>query len=231
MERKFLAFSCLVLLSSIAYFIYTSYQLHIESKNQQEAESEAPLIGARGANSSFQASTLDNSNPESGWDMSEKSSESKILEDIFKNIELEDIEIIFNTEGFEELETTPSQKQNDPELETLFRDVKQLDDQREELNQAEEPFFKEYVELRHAIFEIVEEMGTTKGQQMSQQLDEDFYRLTKQQNELVPILNAFYEEQREINRAYEKLADKYGIFMTEFHEKHEAAYQSWKAGL
>ncbi len=224
MERKFLAFSCLVLLSSIAYFICTSYQLHIENRNLQEAEvePEAPL---REANSSFQPLTLEHSNPESSereWEGSDNTSESTGLEDT---------EVVFDTEDFEELEVTTSQEQSDPELKALFIDVKQLDDQREKLNQAEAPFFKDFVELRHAIFEIVEEMGTTEGKQMSQQLDENFYRLTEQQNELVPILNAFYEEQREIDSAYETLADKYGISMTEFHEKHEAAYQSWKAGL
>ena len=227
MERKFLAFSCLVLLSSIAYFIYTSYQLHSQNKNQQEVEvePEAPLIGARGANSPFRSSTPNRSHLESSdreWEGSDNTSEST---------ELEETGVIFDTEDFEELETITFEEQRRSELEALFIDVKQLDDQRQELNEAEEPFFKEFVELRHAIFEIVEEMGTTEGKQMSQQLDEDFYRLTEQQNELVPILNAFYEEQREIDSAYETLVDRYGISMTEFHEKHEAAYQSWKAGL
>ena len=227
MERKFLAFSCLVLLSSIAYFIYTSYQLHIENKNRQAVgvEPEVPLIGARGASSSFQPLTPEHSNlepTEEEWKASEKTAE---------NTKLEETGVIFDTEGFEALETKTFEEQRRSELETLFIDVKQLDDQREKLHQVEEPFFKDFVELRHAIFEIVEEMGTTEGKQMSRQLDENFYRLTEQQNELVPILNAFYEEQREIDRAYEKLADKYGLSMTEFHEKHEAAYQSWKAGL
>lgn len=227
MERKFLVFSCLVLLSSIVYFIYTSYQLHIENKNRQavEVESEAPLIGARGANGSFQPLTLEHSNlepTEEEWKASEKSSDST---------ELEETEAIFDTEGFEELEAKTSEEQISPELEAMFIDVKQLDDQREKLNQEEEPFFKDFVELRRAIFEIVEEMGTAKGKQMIQQLDEDFNWFTQQQNGLVPVLNEFYEEQREINGMYEKLEDKYGISMTDFHEKHEAAYQSWKAGL
>ena len=156
------------------------------------------------------------------WEGSDNTSESTGLEET---------EVIFDTEGSDALETKASEEQSSPELEALFIDVKQLDDQREKLNQAEEPFFKDFVELRRAIFEVVEEMGTTEGKQMSRQLDEDFYRLTEQQNELVPILNAFYEEQREIDSAYETLVDKYGISMTEFHEKHEAAYQSWKAGL
>ena len=81
MERKFLAFSCLVLLSSIAYFIYTSYQLHIQNKNQQEVEvePEAPLIGARGASSSFQPLTPEHSNlepSEEEWEGSDNTSES-----------------------------------------------------------------------------------------------------------------------------------------------------------
>ncbi len=227
MERKFLAFSCLVLLISIAYFIYTSYQLRIENKNQQEVsvELEAPFTRLRDANRSFHPLTPEHSNPEptaEEWKASEKTSEST---------ELEETEVIFDTEGFEELEAKTSEEQSSPELEALFIDVKQLDDQRQKLNQAEEPFFKDFVELRRAIFEIVEEMGTTEGKQMIQQLDEDFKQLTTRQNELAPILNEFYEKQREIDNAYEKLADKYGISMTEFHEKHEAAYQSWKAGL
>ena len=227
MERKFLAFSCLVLLSSIAYFIYTSYQLHIQNKNQQEVEvkSEAPLIGGRGANSSFHPLTPEHSNlepTEEEWKASEKTSEST---------ELEETGVIVDTEGFEELEAKTSEKQSSPELEALFVDVKQLDDQRQKLNQEEEPFFREFVELRRAIFKIVEEMGTTEGKQIIHQLDEDFESLTRRQNELVPILNAFYEEQREIDNAYKRLTDKYGIPMTEFHEKHEAAYQSWKVGL
>lgn len=225
MERKFLAFSCLVLLGSIVYYIYTSYQLHIADKNLQEVEPEAPLIGARGANSLFQFSTPDHSNPESSeeeWEVSEKMSEST---------EFEDTEVIFDTEDFEELEAKTSQEQSSSELEALFIDVKQLDDQRQKLNQAEAPFFKEYVELRRAIFKITEAMGTTEGKQIAQQLDEDFKSLTEQQNELVPILNEFHEKQRKINNAYERLEDKYGIPMTEFQEKHEAAYQSWKASL
>ena len=225
MERKFLAFSCLVLLSSIVYYIYTSYQLHIADKNLQEVEPEAPLIGARGANSLFQSSAPKHSTPESTeeeWEVSEKTSE---------NTALEETGVTFDTEGFEELEANPSEEQSSPELEALFIDVKQLDDRRQKLNQEEEPFFKDFVELRRAIFEITEAMGTTEGKQIAQQLDEDFKSLTEQQNGLVPILNEFHEKQREIDNAYEKLADKYGISMTEFHDKHEAAYQSWKAGL
>ena len=225
MERKFLAFSCVVLLISIVYFIYTSYQLHTQNKSQQEVKPEAPLISARAANNSLYPLTPKHSTPESTeeeWEVSERSSEGTVLEEPG---------VTFDTEDFEGLEANPSEEQSRPELEALFIDVKQLDDQREELNQAEEPFFKEYVELRRAIFEIVEEMGTTEGKQMNQQLDEDFKLLTEQQNELVPILNEFYEKQREIDRAYEKLANKYGISMTEFHARHEAAYQSWKTGL
>ena len=178
-----------------------------------------------GANGSFQPLTLEHSNlepTEEEWKASEKSSEST---------ELEETEAIFDTEGFEELEAKTSEEQSSPELEAIFIDVKQLDDQREKMNQEEEPFFKDFVELRRVIFEIVEEMGTAKGKQMIQQLDEDFNWFTQQQNELVPVLNEFYKEQREIDGMYETLEDKYGISMTEFHEKHEAAYQSWKAGL
>ena len=228
MARKFFAFSCLVLLISILYFIYTSYTIQT-SKNQPEAtaESEELYVGRRPAGSSFQSSAPENSEPEPEPEPTEE--EWEAFENHLKNKELEDTEVASDTGDSDEAKA--SNKQISPELESLFIAVKQLDDRRRKLNREEEPFNKEFFELRGATFEILKEMEATDDKQIIQQLDKDFEWIGRRMNELVPILNEFYEKHRKVDKGYEALEEQYGISVTEFREKYEETYESWKADL
>ncbi len=228
MERKFLVFSCLVLLISIVYFIYTSYQLHIENRNRQEMtiESEVPVIGSGEANSSFHPLALEHSNPE--W----AEEESKMSEKTSENLELEETEVIFDTEKFEELETQNSEEPSSPELEPLFIDVKQLDDQRRKLNRESESFDREFGELSTRQLEILtEDLLETREEHIINQLHEEFERVTKRIEEIRPVINSFLEEHDQLNKEYEELEKQYGISMTEFHEKYEDMYKYWREDL
>lgn len=224
MERNFLAFSCLVLLSSIVYFIYTSYQLHIENRNRQgvKAAPKAPLIGARGANSSFQPLTLEHSNPESPereWERSNNISEST---------ELGDTEVVFDTEDFEELEATTSQEQSSPELEALVTGVKQLYDQREIIYQETAPFSIELHKLKYRQIEIgLHDLVEASGEE-TERLHEEFRRSQDRMQELRTIIAVLDDERLQLEKEVEQIVFDYGMTVEEFDEIYSENYESWK---
>ncbi len=226
MERKFLAFSCLVLLSSIVYFIYTSYQLHIQNRSQQEVavESEAPLIGARAANSSFQPLTPEHSNPESTeeeWGVSEKTSEST---------EFEETEVIFDIENFEELETKTSEEQSQPELEALFADVKQLYDQREIIYRETAPFSIELHKLKYRQIEIgLHDLVEASGEE-TERLHEEFRRSQGRMQESRTIIALLDDQRLQLEKEVEQIVFDYGMTVEEFDERYGEKYESWKSG-
>ncbi|MYE87661.1 hypothetical protein F4X33_01510 [Candidatus Poribacteria bacterium] len=220
MERKFLVFSCFVLLSSIVYFIYTSYQLHIENKNRQEVEADpkAPLIGSREANGSFQPLALEYSNPEptkKGWEVSDKTSEST---------KFEDTEVVFDIEDFEELETKTAEEQSQPELETLFTDVKQLYDQRETIYQETAPFSIELHKLKYrqieiGLYDLVEASGAE-----TEQLHEEFRRSQDRMQELRTIIAALDDQRLQLEKKVEQIVFDYGMTVEEFDEIYGEKY-------
>ncbi len=227
MERKFLAFSCLVLLISIAYFIYTSYQLHIENKNQQEGtvELEVPFTGLRDANRSSHLLTPEHSNPEptaEEGEASEKTSEST---------ELEETEVIFDTEGFEELEAKTSEAQSSPELEALFIEVKQLYDQREVIYRETAPFSIELRELKYRRIEIgLHDLVEASGEE-TERLHEEFRRSQDRMQELRTIIAPLDEQRFQLEKEVEQIVFEYGMTVEEFHDRYGEKYESWKSGL
>ena len=126
MERKILVFSCLVLLISIVYFIYTSYQLHIENGNQQEvtAELEEPFVGSVSTGSSSRLKQ-ENSSPEP------TAKEWEAFEKVFNDFEeLEEQAETTQPEGVAETEASETEDSHtgiSSELEAMFtraRDIK-----------------------------------------------------------------------------------------------------------
>ena len=125
MARRFLVISFLVFLISIVYFVYTRYQLHAESKNQQvqqevTAELETPFTGRVFSSRSGQSKT-ESSNPEPTEE------EWKSFEEFIGNLEkLEELEGTTETTQPEEVaETVASEIEVDdtgisPELEEMF---------------------------------------------------------------------------------------------------------------
>ena len=223
--RKFLIFSYVVLLSSIVYFIYSSYQLHIESKNQQAA---APVIGTWESNSTFQASPLYDSAPELDWDISEQPSESQALAD-------EDIEIPFDTAGVEELETQPSQAQNDPELdpelETLFRALKNLYDQREVIYREIGPLSAELRELKYRQIDIGLYDLVGANSEETEDLHNEFDRSQDRMQELRAIIAPLEEQKLGLEKEMKQAISAYGMDVREFYERYDDAYESWESGL
>ncbi len=225
MERKFLAFSCFVLLVSIVYFIYTSYQLHIESKNRQamEIEPEVPLIGTRGASSSFQPLTLERSNPEpteEEWKTSEKTSEST---------ELGEPEVIFEIEDFEEFKAKISKEQSSPELEALFIDLKQLYDQREVIYRKTAPFSRELHKLKYRQIEIgLHDLVEARGEE-TERLHEEFHRSQNRMQELRTIIALLDDQRLQLEKEVEQIVFDYGMTVEEFDERYSEKYESWKS--
>ena len=231
MERNFLVFSCLVLLVSVVYFIYTSYQLHIEDKNQQEVtvELREPVIGVWDTSSSFQNSTPEQlilESIEGEIEGFESVSQSKTLEDAVLTPK-----IISDTGNLDEVEAIISQEQSGQELETLFTDLKQLYDQREIIYRETAPFSTKLRKLKYRQIEIgLYDLVGASGEE-TKRLHEEFHRSQGEMQELRTTIASLDEERLQIEKEVEQIMSEYGMTVEGFYDRHGQKYESWKSGL
>ena len=162
------------------------------------------------------------------WDISEQSSESQALAD-------EDIEIPFDTAGVEELETQPSQAQNDPELdpelETLFRTLKNLYDQREVIYRETGPLSAELRELKYRQIDIGLYDLVGANSEETEDLHNEFDRSQDRMEELRAIIAPLDEQRLQLEKEIEQIVSVYGMTIEEFDERYNDEYESWKSGL
>ena len=230
MERKFLAFSCLVLLSSIVYFIYTSYQLHIEDKNQQEvtAELEVPFVGGLYISRSSQYKT-ENSNlepTEGGW---------AAFEDGVKDFD-ERAETAETTqpEGVTEAEISEIEGNEtgiSPELEKMFIYYKGYLDKHRKISREQGPFMRKLVEMDkegEELDNLITEK-TNRGEE-HQELVEVRRQLSEERNEVFVALEPLDERMAQLEGEWEEYLHTYhGIDSATFRETHTKALRSWLA--
>lgn len=230
MERNFLAFSCLVLLSSIIYFIYTSYQLHIENKNQQEvsAELEAPFVGGVSTSRSSQSKT-ENSNlepAEGEWEALE--------EDVKDFDEFEETIEATQPEGVTEAETSETEGNDtgiSPELEEMFIYYKGYLDRHREVSRKQAPLMRKIVEMdkEWEEFDNLITEKTNRGEE-HQELLEARRQLAEERNEVFVALEPLDERMTQLEQEWEEyLRTHHEIDGTTFGELHTEVLRSWLA--
>lgn len=228
MERKFLAFSCLVLLGSIVYFIYTSYQLHIENKNQQEVtvELEVPAVERVYTNNSSQSVKPESPN----LDPTEEKRE--VFEEALKNLEaLEEEAKTEAMTGIATSETGASETEIkdigiSPELEALFVGVKQFMDQEKFIDSEVRSYLDENFKLKQRQIEIItNDLLEAQGEE-SGRLHEEFQRNIEHMETLSDIIIPFGKQMIQLRIEFEQ---KHGITLEEFMENHGEDFHSWKA--
>ena len=230
MERNFLVFSCLVFLASVVYFIYTSYQLHIEDKNQPEVtvELREPVIGVWDTSSSFQVPT-----PEQ---LISESIEGEIeeFESVSESMKLEDAEltpkVISDIGSLDEMEAKTSQEQSGQELETLFTDLKQLYDQREIIYRETAPFSTKLRKLKYRQIEIGLYDLVGAGSEETKKLHEEFHRSQGEMQELRTTIAFLDKERLQIEKEVEEIMSEYGMTVAGFYDRYGQKYESWKSG-
>ena len=226
MERKFLAFSCLVLLISIVYFIYTSYQLHIENKNQQEVitELEMPSVGRVYTNSSSQYAKTERSNlepTEEGWEA---------FEEVFNNFEAlgETVETSQFEGGVETVAVEAEEGHTgiSAELEALFVGVKQFMDQERIIDDEVRPYLDENFKLKQRQIEIItNDLLEAQGEE-SERLHKEFQKNREHMKTLSDIIIPFGEQMIQLRTEFE---EKHRITLEKFMENHGEDFRSWKA--
>lgn len=225
MERKFLAFSCLVLLSSIVYFIYTSYQLHIENKNRQEvtAELEVPSVERVYTNNSSQSSKTERSTSElteEEWEaFDEVLSDSEDSENQAETIQLDE------RTGTEASETRGDGTKISSEqmvrfkfinkYHTMQRDSRSVDDEYSELSRKQDQLMDDIT----AGPMHMDELGV---------LVSEYKRVSERLKELEPLITSHVDQTIQME---EEFQEKYGISLGEFYNQYEKEYKSWKTGL
>ena len=235
--KKFLAFSCLILLISIVYFIHTRYQTHTERKNQQDvsAELEAPSVGHISTSRSSQPKTED-SNPEPTEE------EWAAFEEFLGNLEeLEELEGTTEMTQIEEVaeadEVATSKTESDdtgisPELEKMFIHYKEVVLNRSrEISQEIAPFMRRIVEYDERMDEL-DNLVTEKSNrdEPHQQLMEEYRQLSEQRNEVFVALEPFNERRAQVYEEWEEyLLTNHGIDSTTFHETYNETLRSWFA--
>ena len=230
MEKKFLVFSCLVLLISIVYFIYTSYRLHIVNENQQDVtpELEAPFIASWVADGAFQYVTPEESIPEL------IEGEIEEFESVSEGMKLEGAEltakVISDIGSLDEMEAKTSQEQNSQELETLFTDLKQLYDQREIIYRETTPFSTKLRKLKYRQIEIgLYDLVGASGEE-TKRLHDEFHRSQGEMQELRTTIAILDEQRLQIEKEVEEIMSEYGMTVAGFYDRYGQKYESWKSG-
>ena len=228
MERKFLVFSCLVLLISIVYFIYTSYQLHIENKNRQEvtAELEVPAI-ERVYTNNFSPSVkpgLSNLGPiEEKWEAFEEvPSDFEALEEMVETSQLEGAAETATVAGDEDLTGIS------PELEAMFLDVNALVKRDNAILDEMEPYVQQALEIGRKIGEIADrlvEAGTDN--EIKKKLYAEVEGLYRDDEAILAILKPYIQQRHQLRADFEQ---KYGISEKEFADQYYESHRAWKQG-
>ena len=232
MERKFLVFSCLVLLISIVYFFYTSYQLDIENRNHREAtaESEEPFVGSvstigRVSTSSYsQSSKLEHLHPEPTVE------EWNAFEEALKSTEVGKTESMADTGDFDEMKTKASKEQISPELGAVFIALKQRYDQRRVICHESAPFSKELGELKYRQIEIIMYDLVGASGEETKRLYEEFHRSQDRMQGLRTIIAPLDEQRLQLEKEVEQVLFEYGMTVEEFYEIYDELYESWESG-
>ena len=225
MERKFLAFSCLVLLSSIVYFIYTSYQLHIENKNQQEltAKLKVPSVERVYTNNSSQSSKTERSTPElteEEWEAFNKVlSHSEGSENQAETIQLDE------RTATEASETEGDGTKISPEQVARFEFISQYQEmQRDSLSVDDE-----FSELTRKQIQLGSDI--TAGPMHMDELGVlvwEHKRVSERLKVLEPLITSHVDQTIQMEAEFQ---EKYGASLGEFYNQYEKEYKSWKAGL
>lgn len=227
MERKFLAFSCLVLLISIVYFIYTSYQLHIENKNQQEVTSELEtlFIAPWVADSVFQYATPEQAISEP----IEGEGELEVFEQDFESVELEETEAIFDTGGYDEMEAETTDDRIDTLLEALFTEVEPLYGQQSVILREITPPSIELRKLKYRQIEIGLYDLVGASSEETKRLHEEFHRSQDRMQELRTIIAPLEEQLLQLSKEIKQTVFDYGMTVQEFDKRYGEQYKSWKS--
>ena len=230
MERKFLVCSCLMLLISIAYFIVTSYQWHIESENQQKtlAKWKATFIDDVSTRQNLQKS-----NPMS-LNSASTVGEAETFEEARVNVEeLENAAIPSQSEEFAEMvpsETKGGEIGIDPELEAMFLDIKALVDQDNEILDEMEPYVQQVLQINTRQEEILNELVAANGNREEMEiLYAEFHALVDEAKSISDdIIEPYEHQRRQLRSNFER---RYGLSDEEFADRYYASYRSWKQGL
>lgn len=224
MERKFLAFSCLVLLSSIVYFIYTSYQLHIENRNRQEeaVELETPPIGNVATSRSSPAKQENSSSKltEGEWGAFEEVlSDSEDSENQAETIQLDERAAI------EESETRGDGTKIGPEQVVRFKFINKYHTMQQDSRSIDD----EFSELSRKHDQLMDDM--TAGPMHMDDLRvivREYKRVSERLKVLEPLITSHVDQTIQMEAEFQ---EKYGISLGKFYNQYEKEYKSWKAEL
>ena len=221
MERKFLVFSCLVLLISIVYFIYTSYQLHTKYNKQQEvaAQSEAPFVTRVSTTRSFSTN----------GDLQSLNLNPTLEEqEDFKDVLNGEIEVPEEQVERIQLEVWPETEDSHtgiyPELEIMFARVRNIKVQKHALVVEVANLYIEDSEIQTRQIEIGMKELLMADEEEARRLHDELKMLHNRRVELDTILDPYDQQIEELDYEFEH---EYGMSFHEFHERYGLEYDSW----
>ncbi len=221
MNRKFLIFSCLVLLISIVYFIYTSYQLHTKYNKQQEVatESEAPFVTRVSTTKSFST----NGDLQS-LNLNPTLEEQEDFKDVLNGeIEVPE-EQVERTQLEVWSETEDSHTGICLELEIMFARVRDIKAQKHALVEEVSDLYIEDSEIQTRQIEIGTKELLMADEEEVRRLHDELKMLHNRRVELDTILDPYDQQIEELDYKFEH---EYGMSFHEFHERYGLEYDSW----
>ena len=235
--KKFLVFSCLILLISIVYFIHTRCQMHTESKNQQKVtgELEAPSVGHVSASRSSQP-RIEESNPvptEEEWAAFEEFLGN--LEELERTLEGTTETTQPEPEGITDAEVYEASSETEgddtgisPELKATFIVVNDWRDTQRAYFEKIDPLMREYAPLGEIEVGIIHAISGTSGEE-NRRLHEELRQVQSKKQELADLMAPFGRAREQANQELvQYLQENHGMDMQQFFDTHGEVFESWR---
>lgn len=222
MHKRFLLLACLALLASVIYFIYTTLNQQILTKELQQTiqksnENIAKHV-PRIRPSKFKREQL-------------TSGEEKAFEQPFQESYggAENEELTFAPE-METDDATANSEINLEELEThfLFIVVNEWRDKNVVHGEQTAPFMRDYAALSHIEQDLIRAIDGTSGEE-TQRLYEELERVQSGKEDISKMLDPFDREMERANQELEQyLETNYGLTIAAFFDTYREDFDTWR---
>lgn len=227
MERKFLVFSCVALLISILYFIFTTVKDQPLTKNQREPSKELGETSFSTGNLAKQSSSRDSSpshqkssDPTAEeWQAFEEAHQGSPEESIERGEEAQSA----SASGVEKSDTGIS-----PELEAVFITVNQWRRRIRDLHRETGPLVREIAALSDRVEAINDAFDGTSGEE-NRRLNEEFKQAISEQQKVVDLVAPIDKEIEQVRQELEQyLQTNLGMTATQFYDTHGETFNTWR---
>lgn len=223
MHKKFLLFSCLVLLASVIYFIHTFFfELRTRTEQQQEI-ADVPKV-----NSIKYAPRNGFAKAEPELPTPAETEETREDGEIRAQVSQGSFEDTENEEYSSSIEIESDNSEISPELEMLFNVVNEWRDNNIRHGEETGPYMRVYAKLSKIEGELNLAINGTSGEE-SQTLHDELLQVQSEKEHISNLIAPFDQEwERNTQELEQYLATNYGMTIRDFFDTYQDEFHSWR---